>query len=323
MKKIAITLMVVLAAVLCAACANYTEEFNAALDSYNQQIDSYESALDKFNAEIGYADITEDIEKLCSDLVIKGEETAASASAYLEEIKGYEKGIKDKELFQSTVSNIEDYSVQIQSKIDSIPAVEGFYVTSVEFHALMDEWEEKEEDFEDEMDDLDDLDDFQKPYDAMVKLDEETLAAVNGYIDTIAGYQEKLGDENAYNELKSEMDEAAELIQSDLDSMAELEVFFGLTKDFLNLSTAYDDETLEKAEALMEANSDKEVIDLLNEVLELNADYSKQMLDIVESLEEIKSETYKKEIQDTIDDIDDIIGMINESTNQINYLLGN
>ncbi|MEX1377773.1 MAG: hypothetical protein AB1Z23_09950 [Eubacteriales bacterium] len=322
MKKLAITLVVALAALSLASCAGSAEDFIVSLTSYNEEIDSYEEALYEFKDEIKYEYSTEGIEKLCSDMAAKSQDTMNSASAYLDEIKGYEKGIKNEELFQSTVEKMESYSAEIQSSIDNIPTIKDFYLSSVEYRTTMDEWTKDEFDFEDAIESLDDLDDFQELYDEMVELDEETISAINSYIETIDKYEAKLNDENSFNKLKEEMSASLLKVQKDLDSLSELKRYIELAKEFETLSTEYSEEYPEKLSEVTEANSQKEYMRILNELLTLNKNYSKQLLAIAESLEEIKSETYKNEINVTIDSIDELTGLINDSIDQLENILG-
>jgi len=142
MKKLIVVLAVLFALFAFAGCVDYTEEFNAAMDTFDEKVEAHADAVDEFETKLDEIDPETELEALCDDMVKTDEEMIADCESLLEEIQGYEKGIKDENEFADAIAEINDQIADVKEHMDAVPDVLDFYNLSMDFLDLADEWEQ-------------------------------------------------------------------------------------------------------------------------------------------------------------------------------------
>jgi len=183
MKKITIALVIVMLLVFLAACGpDYTEEYNAVVDKYNADVAKYDTAVEAFDVILDdlsdEAVFVAEIEKLKA----VDEEVLSNTKQYLDEIKGYEEGVDDKESYQMTVSNMEDTIDALESELAGIPQLQEYTKLAFEFANLSTEWEATFTAKSDELSGAEDADAINATLDELIAIDNDLIGKVEALI---------------------------------------------------------------------------------------------------------------------------------------------
>jgi len=142
MKKLIVVLAVLFALFAFAGCVDYTEEFDAAMDTFDEKVEAHEDAVDAFETKLDEIDPETELQSLCDEMVETDEDFIDDFNGLLEEIQGYEKGIKDEDKFADAISEINDQIAAVEAHMDAVPDITDFYNLTMDFADVADEWEQ-------------------------------------------------------------------------------------------------------------------------------------------------------------------------------------
>ncbi|MBN2878385.1 MAG: hypothetical protein JXN65_02035 [Clostridia bacterium] len=214
MKKLIVILAVLFALFALAGCVDYTEEFNAALDTFDEKVEAHEDAVDEFESQLDEIDPEAELEALCDDMVKADEEMIADCESLLEEIQGYEKGIKDEDEFADAIAEINDQIAEVKEHKDAVPDVVDFYNLSMDFIDLAAEWEQVITTEAEALTTAQDVDTLNDAIYNIINID-------NDYMDQMIELKSELG-ELSYPSMQDDLEEALEGVDMAIDAIVEL-----------------------------------------------------------------------------------------------------